>query len=40
MSDKSANPFDMDSQSFDSDQYLQKLLQVIREIDITYLNKS
>ena len=36
MSEKSGNPFDMDSQSFDSDQYLQKLLQVKLQIGETY----
>lgn len=28
MSDKSANPYDMDSANFDADKYLQKLLKV------------
>lgn len=28
MSEKSSNPYDMDSPSFDSDRYLQKLLKV------------
>ena len=28
MSDKSGNPYDMDSSAFDADKYLQKLLKV------------
>lgn len=33
MSEKSSNPYDMDSPSFDSDRYLQKLLKVCLHID-------